>query len=104
MLLDTSNMVCMLVGGMKLGDGRKAQERSRVHVIVAVNLELQFSMDGYNHVGFILYFMCVYSVIHIGLPVHQCTWYMYKMLTGLHEQMEKLTNCLPHCPRMNNIP
>ena len=44
---------------------KEAQERSRVHVIVAVNLELQLSMDGYNHVGFILYFICVYTLLYI---------------------------------------
>ena len=53
---------------------------------------------------YFVFHLCVYSVIHILLLVHQFTWYMYKMLTGLHEQMEKLTNCLPHCPCMNNIP
>ena len=69
-----------------------------------LNLELQLSMDGYNHVGFILYFICVYTLLYILGFLCICTWYMYEMLTGLHEQMEKLTNCLPHCPRMNNIP
>ena len=53
-----------------------------------LNLELQFSMDGYNHVGFILYFMCVYTLLYKLGFLCICTWYMYEMLTGLHEQME----------------
>ena len=53
-----------------------------------LNLELQFSMVGYNHVGFILYFMCVYTLLYKLGFLCICTWYMYEMLTGLHEQME----------------
>ena len=44
--------------GWKEGTGEES-------VIVAVNLELQLSMDGYNHVGFILYFICVYTLLYI---------------------------------------
>ena len=49
-----------------------------------LNLELQFSTDGDNLMGFILYGLCVHSYSILGF-VH-----IYEVLAILHEQMERI--------------
>ena len=42
----------------------------------------------------VIFHLCVYSVIHNGFFCI-CTWYMYEVLTSLHEQMEKKSIIYP---------